>query len=851
MASPMRSEFDALGLEVPFAEALEDESRFYAGPSSGELESPFAEDRVNGEELAWLDLESPGADGAWMGRPAYESEWFEPENSEAGWNELSASEEEGAFEVYRPGWSERSPWGESAATESLYARENERAATDVATLEGLLENEAGPGTSLADRVKGVASFVLGPTLGRGDSGAGVATLQRTLVTLGYDLAVDGSFGPNTESAVRTFQSRSGLTADGVVGPQTKAALAAAVGKRSVLPPSPPGPAPTPPAPAPTPADRESLDDFITRLANEWSRRANGKLDAAMKRESLRRDYEDTLTGARLRYGRRFVEDAVRRAWMISREEQMRFATERAANVKPLVGFEPPSYTVALTSDKGIIESDKAPVAPIMVRFVEELRRRYAAPLSVSNYVNHGGGKFRNRGYSLDLELRGRDDRGFYPRQSAIDFLRAVNEAAAALQAQWRIIYNDFAVANAINTETGRANVIFVGDPTRSKTQQVTGLNWHGPAPLILHFHLDLVPSAGSPDREWEDGTSGEAFYAGVGARELFSQREGPTGLLATFERYIDSETSGTGLADRLKEVATLVFGPTMQRGSSGDAVATLQRALAALGSSIGVDGAFGPNTERAVREFQARRGLTADGVVGPATKAALVAALGGRPAPVPPAPSPTPSRDDGQWKTYTNLPSEIGVRTTTLSTAEVATLVRKHWPEITEQGVRTLVAQWAAETNFGKSCFSYNFGNVKCVDPKQGHMYLKGVWEIAKSDGEADRMRAAGGKDADDGFKKSKGVSLSTRVVLFEPTHPASRFRAFRTADDGMAFWLGFKKQIAAKYLEYLPALNRGDIPAVAHVLAKARYATTSEAAYRAGMMRARQVIEGQLGPIA
>jgi len=52
--------------------------------------------------------------------------------------------------------------------------------------------------------------------------------------------------------------------------------------------------------------------------------------------------------------------------------------------------------------------------------------------------------------------------------------------------------------------------------------------------------------------------------------------------------------------------------------SRGSAVATLQRAL-----GITADGIFGPATKAAVKRFQRRRGLTADGVVGPATWAAL------------------------------------------------------------------------------------------------------------------------------------------------------------------------------------------------------------------------------------
>lgn len=56
---------------------------------------------------------------------------------------------------------------------------------------------------------------------------------------------------------------------------------------------------------------------------------------------------------------------------------------------------------------------------------------------------------------------------------------------------------------------------------------------------------------------------------------------------------------------------------------TGDDVREVQQALARAGVAVDVDGAFGPKTAAAVREFQARRGLTVDGIVGPATRAAL------------------------------------------------------------------------------------------------------------------------------------------------------------------------------------------------------------------------------------
>ena len=65
------------------------------------------------------------------------------------------------------------------------------------------------------------------TLRRGNYGELVKQLQTKLNALGYDLGVcgiDGDFGQATEKAVKAFQKDHGLTADGVVGQKTWAAL---------------------------------------------------------------------------------------------------------------------------------------------------------------------------------------------------------------------------------------------------------------------------------------------------------------------------------------------------------------------------------------------------------------------------------------------------------------------------------------------------------------------------------------------------------------------------------------------------------------------------------------------------
>ena len=64
-----------------------------------------------------------------------------------------------------------------------------------------------------------------PVLKRGSSGPDVLTLQSTLLQLGFDpRGTDGVFGPGCEAAVIAFQQSKGLTADGMVGPATMAAL---------------------------------------------------------------------------------------------------------------------------------------------------------------------------------------------------------------------------------------------------------------------------------------------------------------------------------------------------------------------------------------------------------------------------------------------------------------------------------------------------------------------------------------------------------------------------------------------------------------------------------------------------
>ena len=121
-----------------------------------------------------------------------------------------------------------------------------------------------------------------------------------------------------------------------------------------------------------------------------------------------------------------------------------------------------------------------PVVPGMESFL--LRLKGLEPdMVATNYTGHGGGVWKNQGFSVDLTLQGdsgkRDERGFYMTEVAVRFLRNL-DAAAGKTGSWRAIYNDFGAAERINKELG--------------VRRVVAVKWHGPGPLRLHFHLDIV-----------------------------------------------------------------------------------------------------------------------------------------------------------------------------------------------------------------------------------------------------------------------------------------------------------------------------------------------------------------------
>ena len=117
---------------------------------------------------------------------------------------------------------------------------------------------------------------------------------------------------------------------------------------------------------------------------------------------------------------------------------------------------------------------------------------------------------------------------------------------------------------------------------------------------------------------------------GLAAAGVFSSGGGrPAGTTTTTTATTASQPTTTAPAT---PPAAIGIAPTvtLKPGDNGAQVKLLQSALAQLGYSPGtVDGVYGTSTTTAVTNFQHAQNLTADGILGPASLAALKSALAG------------------------------------------------------------------------------------------------------------------------------------------------------------------------------------------------------------------------------
>jgi len=141
---------------------------------------------------------------------------------------------------------------------------------------------------------------------------------------------------------------------------------------------------------------------------------------------------------------------------------------------------------------------------------------------------------------------------------------------------------------------------------------------------------------------------------------------------------------------------------TLSKGASGPAVKQMQSALVKLGYMTQAQmntgpGTFGSQTEASLKKFQAAHKLTADGVYGPKTRAAMLKALTPavpKPAPKPPSvTAPAPGLERGDSGSAVKQLQSALVKLGYMSQAQMSTGVGVYGPK-TEAAVKKFQAAW-------------------------------------------------------------------------------------------------------------------------------------------------------------
>jgi mannosyl-glycoprotein endo-beta-N-acetylglucosaminidase len=166
------------------------------------------------------------------------------------------------------------------------------------------------------------------------------------------------------------------------------------------------------------------------------------------------------------------------------------------------------------------------------------------------------------------------------------------------------------------------------NPSSPATWPVLQVGDRGPSVRVLQERLTDADCPCGPI----DGIFGEGTEQAV--RDFQSTRsldvDGVVGLQTWTALLTSQGPTAPGRSPvkvaRRAPMETVKLPATCKRSSKGKAVTQLQRRLNELGFACGkVDGIFGARTDAAVRDFQSKRGLEPDGIVGPKTWTALLA----------------------------------------------------------------------------------------------------------------------------------------------------------------------------------------------------------------------------------
>lgn len=438
----------------------------------------------------------------------------------------------------------------------------------------------------------------GLTVKSGDRGVIVRTIQSRLKELGYyDGIVSGSYDAATVKAVRAFQKKNGLTQDGVCGTQTQALLlgtGALSSSATATPTATPTPTPLPTFVLPENKVKQGSKGDDARLVQErliqlgyLTDEADGvfgtqsvkALKAFQQKNGLEADgVAGTGTNAVL-----FSHLAIA-ADYVATPAPVATPSATAATATPAPSYEP------ITKDNVVV---------IRQGTTGEAVKRLQQRLTQLGYYD-----------SVQDGVCKADDvaaiRAFQ-RMNKLDVDGVAGyDTQAALYASTAIMDNGQMAGGAVETLTTLKKGM-TGESVRQLQERLISLGY----------------LSGTADGIYGTDTA-EAVYNFQKRNGLV--RDGVAGAKTLTALYSTTavQPTPTPTAAPTTAPATLATSVTLKTGDVSSSVKVMQEKLIALGYLDGTaDGNFGPRTYRAVVAFQKANALSADGVAGKLTLAAL------------------------------------------------------------------------------------------------------------------------------------------------------------------------------------------------------------------------------------
>ena len=432
----------------------------------------------------------------------------------------------------------------------------------------------------------------------GDKGVIVRKIQTQLRLKGYmTSAVTGTYDSATVTAVKAFQQKNGLKADGIAGAQTQQLLFGS-GVTAASTPT--------PTPKPTSTPLPQMEKPTTTVRS-GSKGNDAKL---VQQRLIELKY---LTG---------TADGVFGSKSVSALKA--FQTKNGLVADGVAG----SGTNAVLFSYTALAADYVPVAtpaPVTPTPVPSY-----APITKDNVVLIKSGVSGSAVLRLQVRL---EELGYYSSAqnsvcgsadvAAIRAFQQMNgltvDGIAGYDTQVRL-YSD----SAVMADGRLAGSLTVAYETLKK-----GMT--GDAVKALQNRLiELGYLTGTADGIFGTSTGEAVYYFQKNNGLVRDSIAGEDTLKKLFSTAaIPMKPSATTAPQATTPIASIPTG-TLRQGDKSDAVKVMQQKLISLGYLSGTaDGVFGVQTYRAVREFQKDNALSADGIAGSKTIAALNSANGG------------------------------------------------------------------------------------------------------------------------------------------------------------------------------------------------------------------------------